>query len=61
MLTEARASRRLNTTLLLGLLVAPFVFAWLLLRPGYSNSLRAAAFTSAAFGIALSTVRFFSP
>lgn len=41
-----------------GLIVAQAVASWFLLRRGYSKQLRIAAFTWAAFGIALGIVRF---
>ena len=47
--------RHLSLLLLLGLLVAPGVFVWFLLRRGYANSTRVAAFVYTgvmlAFGI----------
>jgi len=45
--------RRLSTGLLAGLIVAPGLFAWFLLRRGYSNQLRVAAFTFAAINAAM--------
>jgi len=34
-----------------GLIVAPLLASWFLLRPGYSNNLRAGAFTWAAINL----------
>jgi hypothetical protein len=37
--------RHLSGPLMLGIVALPIVFVWFLLRPGYSRSLRQAAFT----------------
>jgi hypothetical protein len=46
---------RISGPLMLGLLVAPVLFAWFLLRRGYATSTRIAAFSYAAvtFGFGL--------
>jgi len=45
--------RRLSGLLILGLLVAPPAFVWLLLRRGYATSTRVAGFIYAAVMLAL--------
>ena len=52
------APRRLSGWLLCGLLVAPGLFVWLLLRRGYSNQLRAGGFAYAAFVVASGLVHY---
>jgi len=42
------ASRRLGLLLLAGLITAPSLFVWFLLRPGYSKGLRISGFTYAS-------------
>jgi hypothetical protein len=54
---ETHPPRRLSTPLLLGLLISPPVFVWFLLRRGYSNGLRAAAFSLAAFILFLGLIQ----
>jgi hypothetical protein len=44
--------RHLSAPLLLGILVLPAVFFWLLLRRGYANSLRVGAFIYLALCVA---------
>lgn len=39
--------RHVSAPLMVGLIALPILFVWLLLRPGYSRSLRQAAFTYA--------------
>lgn len=53
--------RRPSTLLMLGLLVAPLLFSWFLLRRGYSSRLRFAAFTWMAACTALGLSRYFAP
>ena len=38
--TEDRERRPIGVLLMIGLLVIPLLFGWLLLRPGYANSTR---------------------
>lgn len=47
--------------MLLGLVAVPGLFCWFLLRRGYSNTLRVAAFSLAAFGLLQGLVRELSP
>ena len=52
--------RRLGWLLLLGLIALPGLFCWFTLRRGYSNQLRAAAFTYAAVTALLGLSRYFT-
>ncbi|MET3473718.1 hypothetical protein ABIC78_004273 [Novosphingobium sp. 1529] len=52
-ITEAATSRRVSTRLKIGVIFVPFVFAWLLLRHGYSTLARWLAFGWMAIGILL--------
>lgn len=47
--TTSAPSRVVGGPLMLGLIAAPLVFVWFLLRPGYSSSLRKIAFAYAFF------------
>lgn len=42
--TEPPASRRVSIGLVIGIVLAPFIFVWFLLREGYSTTARVAAF-----------------
>ena len=46
----ADESRRIGLPLMIGLIVLPLIFVWFLLRPGYANSTRVAAFAYALLG-----------
>jgi len=48
------ALRHLNAPLLAAILAVPMIFAWFLLRRGYSKSLRSAAFLYTGLNVALS-------
>ena len=52
--------RPLSVPLFLGILIAPVVFVWFLLRRGYSNTLRAAGFTFMAFNLLIGLAHAFS-
>jgi uncharacterized ion transporter superfamily protein YfcC len=54
---EPQEPRRLSLPLLLGILVLPVVFAWFLLREGYSSPLRAGAFLYMAITIGIGLYR----
>ncbi len=45
--------RRLSAALILGVLVAPAIFAWLVLRRGYSRDVRIGAFLLLGFAVAM--------
>jgi hypothetical protein len=49
--------RRLSKTLLMGILAFPVIFAWFLLRNGYSNTLRVGAFLYLGITLALGIVK----
>ena len=53
------APRRLSLLLLLGLLSAPHLCVWFLLRPGYPGRLRLAGFVYTAVQVALAVFRSF--
>ena len=55
---ETGGPRRLSAWLLLGMLVAPVLFCWFLLWPGYSPRLRTAGFAYAAIFFLLGLTRF---
>lgn len=52
-----REPRRLSAWLLAAIICAPVLFAWFLLRRGYSNTLRAGGFAHVALSIALAVAR----
>ena len=47
---DAAPRRPIGILLMLGLVVAPLVFGWLLLRPGYANSTRGIVLVYALLG-----------
>jgi len=49
-------ARALSAPLLLGMLIAPPLFVWLFLRPGYSASQRRAAFFYTAVMLAIALI-----
>ena len=49
--------RRLSLWLMLGVLIAPPVFAWLTLRRGYSGDVRAGAFLNAGMALVVGLAR----
>jgi hypothetical protein len=49
--------RPLSPMLLLGILVLPVIFFWLLLRPGYSSALRWGAFLYMAMTLGVAMLR----
>ena len=50
---QADAPRRLSAPLLLAVIAAPTLFWWLLLRKGYSNTIRLGGFLLAAYSVAV--------
>jgi hypothetical protein len=54
---EQPTQRRPGILLMTGLIVAPAIASWFLLRQGYSNQLRLAAFTWAAVAFSLGLIR----
>ena len=50
------AYRKIGFPLIIGLYVLPALFGWFLLRRGYANSTRTAAFIYAAITVALGMV-----
>lgn len=53
--------RRLRLWLIVGVYVLPLVFAWFLLRRGYSRTAREGAFLLAGMSLLVTTVRIVSP
>lgn len=53
--------RRLPLWLLVGVYALPVIFAWFLLRRGYSGHVRLGAFLLAAFSLITGAVRLMSP
>jgi hypothetical protein len=53
----ASEPRPLSPVLLLGILVLPVIFFWLLLRPGYSSTLRWGAFLYMAMTLGVAMLR----
>ncbi len=52
-------TRRLGAWLLIGLIVAPTIFFWFLLRKGYGNGLRIAGAAWLAINLAIFAIRIF--
>jgi hypothetical protein len=49
-------ARPINPLLMLGLLVAPLIFVWILFLPGYARSTRNAAFVYALYPLMLVSI-----
>jgi hypothetical protein len=53
--------RRLPIWLIVGVYALPVVFAWFLLRPGYSGHVRLGAFLLAGLSLIVAAIRIVSP